>query len=107
MSTQFLISLCALTALGVSYYARRRISLPLIPFSFLWCLLLTTYIWALSIGLLQVHFDCPFLWGECYAEGYPYWIMTATPLLLWSPAFWCLIALPYCMRNFWICIENK
>ena len=107
MSVQFLASLGVLALLGLSFFCRRNISHPLLPFSFFWCLLLTAFISVLSVGLLQVHFDCPFLWGDCYARGYPYWLFTVKPLLLWSPTLWSIVALVVCLRNFWVRFNNK
>ncbi len=101
MSIQFAMSFGVLALLGLSYYLRGHTSRPLIPFSLFWCLMLTTFIAVLSVGLLQVHYDCMFLWGECYAHGYPNWVRTAKPLLLWSPSMWSLLAFSYALRNFW------
>ena len=100
MLIQFTISFGVLALLGLSYYLRRHTSTAAIPFSLFWCLLLTTYIAVLSVGLLHVHFDCMFLWSDCYARGYPNWLFLTKPLILWSPSIWSVIALVIAVRNF-------
>ena len=107
MSIQFAVSLGVLVLLGLSYYLRRHSSRPPIPFTLLWSLLLTTFVTVLSVGLLQVHFDCMFLWGECYAHGYPNWVRTAKPLLLWSPTLWSLLAIGFAANNFWKFVSER
>ena len=107
MSIQFAISLGALVLLGLSYFCRRDLSQPLLPFSFFWCLLLTTFVAVLSVGLIQVHFDCMFLWGECYAHGYPNWLWMAKPLLLLSPSLWSLLAIGFAANNFWKFVSER
>ena len=107
MSVQFLVSFGVLALLGLSYYLRRHTSKPVIPFSLFWCLLLTTYIAVLSVGLLHVHFDCMFLWSDCYARGYPNWLFLTKPLILWSPTLWSLIALGFVARNYYVFIYNR
>lgn len=104
MLIQFTISLGVLALLGLSYYSRRHTSAAAIPFSLFWCLLLTTYIAVLSVGLLHVHFDCMFLWSDCYARGYPNWLFLTKPLILWSPSIWSVIALVIAVRNFGVAI---
>ena len=107
MSIQFAISFSVLALLGLSYYLRRHTSKPVIPLSLFWCLMLTSFVAVLSVGLLQVHFDCLFLWGECYAHGYPNWVRTVKPLLLWSPTLWSLVASVFCLRNFWVSFHHR
>ena len=100
MTIQFAISFAVLALLGLSYYLRRHASRQEIPFSVFWCLLHTTYIAVLSVGLLHVHFDCMFLWSDCYARGCPNWLFLTKPLILWSPSIWSVIALVIAVRNF-------
>ena len=107
MLIQFAISFGVLALLGLSYYLRRHTSKPAIPFSLFWCLLLTTYIAVLSVGLLHVHFDCMFLWSDCYARGYPNWLFLTKPLILWSPTIWSLISLSFAANNFWIFVSER
>lgn len=107
MFIQFAISFGVLAVLGLTYYLRRHTSKAAIPFSLFWCLLLTTYIAVLSVGLLHVHFDCMFLWSDCYAQGYPNWLFLTKPLILWSPTIWSLISLGFAANNFCIFVSER
>ena len=99
MSLQILIAFIILLALGILNIAKHRLGKPTIPLAYFWLALITCLFVVLSVGLVQVHFDCMSLWGECYARDYPGWIMAFKPLLLWSPSLWTFGALAYLLFN--------
>ena len=99
MSLQILIPFIILLALGILNIAKHRLGKPTIPLAFFWLALITCLFVVFSVGLVQVHFDCMSLWGECYARDYPGWIMAFKPLLLWSPSLWTFCALAYLLLN--------
>lgn len=99
MSLQILIAFVILFAVGILNLVKHRQGKPSIPLAYFWLALITCLFVVLSVGLVQVHFDCMSLWGECYARNYPYWIRDFKPLLLWSPGIWSLAALVYLVFN--------
>ena len=100
MTIVLLVSFGVLLLLGISHFLRKKFAnSPSIPFTYWWqshqvCL------WViLAVGLIQVHFDCMSLWGDCYAHNYPFWVMEAKPLLLHSTNLWSLLAITMTARN--------
>ena len=108
MTIVLLVSFGILLLLGVSHFVRKKFGHdPEIPFTYWWqshqvCL------WViLSVGLIQVHFDCMSLWGDCYAHNYPHWVMTAKPLLLHSTNIWGLFAIMMIARNLYVILWRR
>jgi hypothetical protein len=99
MSLQILVSFLILGAIGLCNIANHRRGQTSIPFSYFWLALLTCLFVVLSVGLVQVHFDCMSLWGECYARNYPNWIFMYKPILLLSPSIWSAAAIGYLVLN--------
>ena len=99
MNLQILIAFIILLALGILNIAKHRLGKPTIPLAYFWLALITCLFVVLSVGLVQVHFDCMWLWGEYYARYYPSWIMAFKPLLLWSPSLWTFGALACLLLN--------
>ena len=99
MSLQILIAFIILLALGILNYVKQRLGKPSIPLAYFWLALITCLFVVLSVGLVQVHFDCMSLWGECYARNYPNWIFMYKPILLLSPSIWSVAALAYLIFN--------
>ena len=108
MTIVLLGSFGILLILGASHFLRKKYAhSPSIPFTYWWqahqiCL------WViLSVGLIQVHFDCMSLWGDCYAHNYPYWVMDAKPLLLHSTNIWSLFAITMIARNLYVILRCR
>lgn len=93
MTPILLVSFVILLLLGASHFYRAKFKLSKIPFTYWWhthqvCL------WViLSVGLIQVHFNCMSLWGDCYARNYPFWVMDFKPLLLNATNIWSFFAI--------------
>ena len=99
MSLQILVAFIILLALGILNVAKQKLVKPSIPLAYFWLTLITCLFGVSSADLMQAHFDCMSLWGECYARDYPGWIMALKPLLLWSPSLWTFGALAYLLFN--------
>ena len=107
MMTPVLIgSFAILFLLGTSHFYRAKFKPSRIPFTYWWhthqvCL------WViLSVGLIQVHFDCMSLWGDCYARNYPFWIMDFKPLLLNATNIWSLVATAAIGKNVYVIFDS-
>lgn len=107
MSLQILIAFIILFALGILNFVKHRQGKPSIPLAYFWLALITCLFVVLSVGLVQVHFDCMTLWGECYARNYPNWIFMYKPLLLLSPSIWSVAALAYLVFNVLRAIRDR
>ena len=69
----YLPCLPILAVLGLSYLPRAKTQPARVSF-IAWCISLQFFIIGmLGVGLIHTHFDCPYLLGDCYVEGYPRW----------------------------------
>ncbi len=85
-------SFAVLAVLWLSYRLRGE-NEPSIPFVY-WCFAqIYCFIAILGVGMMQAHLNCMSLWGECYANNYPFWLADYKPLLLHSITIWCLLAM--------------
>ena len=77
------------------------------PFTY-WCHAHQLCLWSiLSVGLLQAHLDCVSLWGDCYADDYPYWLMALKPLFLHSTNIWSVVAVIAICRNLQVIAQAR
>ena len=107
MTPVLLGSFVILFLLGTSHFFRRKFRPSRIRFTYWWhthqvCL------WIIfSVGLIQVHFNCMSLWGDCYTRNYPFWIMNFKPLLLHATNIWSLLAIIAIVKNGYVIFSGR
>jgi len=99
-------SFVLLALLGWSYWLRRD-NKSKIPFVYWGFAQIYCFIAIIGVGLIQTHYGCSALWGDCYAHGYPLWLADYKPLLLHSITIWCLLAVSATLINCVVAIRGR